>query len=144
MSTIVDFFAAPDDASAARVLHTGPRHGFEPLSFGNFDPEEAAVEWECLLAGGSFEDLVEAGGPRLVAGHDDDGSVVFALSPRLFAALAEAGRSELEGAAISWVALRAEDGEDIGRDIASVILDELAALVRSARHQGHGVYCRVA
>ncbi|MEY2241927.1 hypothetical protein AB8A21_03045 [Streptomyces sp. BF23-18] len=143
MSTIVEFFAAPDDAAAALVLRTGPRHPFESLSFGNFDPEEAAVEWECLLAGGSFEDLVEAGEPRLVAGHDD-GCVVFAFSPRLFAALAEAERSELDDAAASWAALRAEDGEVIDTDIASVILGDLAALARSARLQGRAVYCRVA
>ncbi|WP_256122569.1 hypothetical protein [Streptomyces sp. LUP47B] len=45
MSTIVEFFAAPDDASAALVLQTGPRRAFESLSFGNFDPEEGVVEW---------------------------------------------------------------------------------------------------
>ncbi|MFE1291513.1 hypothetical protein [Streptomyces sp. NPDC058751] len=144
MSIIVEFFTAPDDASAALVLGAGPRHASESLSFGNFDPEEAVVEWECLLAGGSFENLVEAGEPRLVAGHDDGGSVVFVISPRLFTALAEAERSELDDAAVSWAAWRARDGETIGTDIASVILGELAALVRSARHQGQGVYCRVA
>ncbi|MGQ4381084.1 hypothetical protein ACN6K9_005044 [Streptomyces sp. SAS_267] len=144
MSTIVEFFTAPDDAAAALVLWTGPPHPFESLSFGNFDPEEAAVEWECLLAGGSFEDLVEAGEPRLVAGQDDDGCVVFAFSPRLFAALAEAERPELDDAAASWAALRAEDGEVIDTDIASVILGDLAALARSARLQGRAVYCRVA
>ncbi|WP_328908150.1 hypothetical protein OG230_00705 [Streptomyces sp. NBC_00234] len=36
---------------------------------------------------------------------------------------------------------RAEDGEDIDAEIASVILGDLAALVSSARRQGHGVYC---
>ncbi|MEW2624741.1 hypothetical protein [Streptomyces sp. NPDC048106] len=144
MSIIVEFFAAPDDASAALVLQTGPRRAFESLSFGNFDPEEAVVEWECLLAGGSFEDLVEAGKPRLVAGHDDDGCVVLAVSPRLSAALAEAEWSELKDVAVSWTAQRAEDGEVIDTENASVILGELAALVRSARHQGQGVYCWVA
>ncbi|MGV9892759.1 hypothetical protein [Streptomyces sp. NPDC003395] len=88
MSIIVEFFAAPDDASAALVLQAGPRRAFESLSFGNFDPEEAVVEWECLLAGGSFEELVDAGEPRIVAGQSDDRCVVFAISPRLSAALA--------------------------------------------------------
>ncbi len=102
------------------------------------------VEWECLLAGGNFEELVEAGEPRLVAGQDDDGCVVFAISPRLSAALAEAERSELKDAAVAWSLQRAEDGEDIGTEIAEVILGDLAALVSSARGQGQAVYCWVA
>lgn len=44
------------------------------------------VEWDCLLTGDSFEELVEAGEPRIVAGRDNDGCVVFAISPRLFTA----------------------------------------------------------
>ncbi|MFC8423457.1 hypothetical protein ACFUN7_21740 [Streptomyces sp. NPDC057236] len=144
MSIIVEFFAASDDASAALALQAGPRRAFESLSFGNFDPGEAVVEWECLLAGGSFEELVEAGEPRLVAGQDDDGCVVFAISPRLSAALAEAERSELKDAAVAWSLQRAEDGEDIGTEIAEVILGDLAALVSSARGQGQDVYCWVA
>ncbi|MFJ8015573.1 hypothetical protein [Streptomyces sp. NPDC096339] len=143
MSTIVEFFAAPDDMSAASFLRTGPGRA-ESLSFGNFDPEEAVVEWECLLAGGGFEDLVEAGEPRTVADEDDDGPVIFAISPRLTAALADAERTELRDAADSWAARRADDGEVIGADIAEVILNDLAALVSHARRRGQGVYCRVA
>ncbi|MFI1979083.1 MULTISPECIES: hypothetical protein [Streptomyces] len=86
MGIIVKFFVAPDDTSASLALRTGPGRAFESLSFGNFDPEEAVLEWECLLAGGSFEELVEAGEPRIVAGFDG-GCVVFAISPRLSAAL---------------------------------------------------------
>ncbi|MFD4694508.1 hypothetical protein [Streptomyces sp. NPDC058463] len=141
MSTIIEFFAAPDDASAALALQTGPRRTFESLSFGNFDPEEAVVEWECLFAGGSFEELVEAGEPRLVAGQDDDGCVVFAFSPRLSAALAEAEQSALKDAAVAWSSQRAADGEVIDTEIAEVILSDLAALVGSARRQGQDVYC---
>ncbi|MCF3133640.1 hypothetical protein [Streptomyces olivochromogenes] len=144
MSIIVEFFVAPDDASAALALQTGPRRVFESLSFGNFDAEDAVVEWECLLAGGSFEELFEADEPRFVAGQDDDGCVVFAISPRLSAALADAERSELKDAAVSWAAQRAEDGEVIDTEIAEAILSDLAALVGSARRQGQGVYCWVA
>ena len=143
MSIIVEFFVAPDDASAALALRTGPGRA-ESLSFGNFDPEEAVVEWECLLAGGSFEELVEAGEPRIVASQDEGGCVVFAISPRLAAALADAERSELRDVAVSWAAQRAEDGEVIDTEIAAVILSDLAALVSSARRQGRNVHCWVA
>ncbi|MEV0186014.1 hypothetical protein AB0I54_43175, partial [Streptomyces sp. NPDC050625] len=121
MSIIVKFFMAPDDASAALALKTGPGR-VASLSFGNFDPEEAVVEWECLLAGGSFEELVEAGEPRIVADQGDGGCVVFAISPRLSAALAEAERSQLRDVAVSWATQRAEDGEVIGTEIADGIL----------------------
>lgn len=138
------FFVAPDDTSAGLALQTGPERAFESLSFGNFDPEEAVVEWECLLAGGSFEELVEAGEPRIIAGLDDDGCVVFAISPRLSTALAEATHSRLSDVAASWAQLRAEDGEVIDTEIADVIVGDLAGLVTSARRQNQSVYCWVA
>ncbi|GAA2451373.1 hypothetical protein GCM10010433_61750 [Streptomyces pulveraceus] len=144
MSIIVKFFAAPDDASAARVLPTGPRRAFDSLSFGNFDAEEAVIEWECLLSGGSFDELVEAGEPRVIAGQTDDGCVVFAVSPRLSATLAEAQRADLEDAAVAWSGRHAEGHEVMDAEIASVILGDLAALAISARGRGQGVYCWVA
>ncbi|WP_316784925.1 hypothetical protein [Streptomyces sasae] len=144
MSIIVEFFAAPDDTSSALALQSGPGRAFESLSFGNFDPEEAVIEWECLLVGGSFEELVEASEPRIVAGQDEGGCVVFALSPRLSAALADAERSKLREVATSWAAQRAEDGEAIDTEVADVILGDLAALVSSTRRQGQSVYCWVA
>ncbi|AWL38243.1 MULTISPECIES: hypothetical protein [Streptomyces] len=144
MSNIVKFFVAPEDTSAGLALQTGPGRAFESISFGNFDPEEAVVEWECLLAGGSFEELVEAGEPRIVAGQGDDGCVVFAISPRLSTALADAGHSRLRDIAASWAQLCAEDGDVIETEIAHAIVSDLAALVSSARRQNQSAYCWVA
>ncbi|MFC9269622.1 hypothetical protein ACFTXJ_17840 [Streptomyces zhihengii] len=141
MSTIVKFFMAPNDTSASLDLQSGPGRAFESLSFGNFDPEEAVLEWECLLAGGTFEELLEADEPRIVAGQDNDGPVVFALSPRLSAALADAEYARLRDVAASWTRLRAQDGEVIGTEIAEAIVGDLAALVSSARCQNQSVYC---
>ncbi|MFI6875416.1 hypothetical protein ACIBL6_18445 [Streptomyces sp. NPDC050400] len=141
MSIVVKFFVAPDDTSASLTLRGGPGRAFELLSFGNFDPEAAVIEWECLSAGGSFEELVEAGEPRTVAGQDNDGCVVFAISPRLSAALANAEHSTLHDVAVSWAQLRAEDGEVIDAEVADAIVGDLAALVISAQRQGQGVYC---
>ncbi|MGW5782334.1 hypothetical protein [Streptomyces sp. NPDC003863] len=136
MSIIVKFFVAPDDTSASLTLQSGPGQAFESLSFGNFDPEEAVVEWECLLAGGSFEELAEAGEPRIVAGQDNDGCVVFAFSPRLTTALADAGHSRLRDVAASWAQLRTEDGKVIDTEIADRIVGDLAALVTSCSVPG--------
>ncbi len=138
------FFVAPDDTSAGLALKTGPGRAFESFSLGNFDPEEAVVESECLLAGGSFEELVEVGEPRIVAGQENDGCFVFAMSPRLTTALADAGHSRLRDVAASWAQLRAEDGEVIDTEIADGIVGDLAAFVSSARRQNQSVYCWVA
>ncbi|MEU7161803.1 hypothetical protein [Streptomyces chrestomyceticus] len=102
------------------------------------------VEWECLLAGGSFEELVEVGEPRIVAGQDSDGCLVFAMSPRLTTVLADTGHSRLRDVAASWAQLRAEVGEVIDTEIAHGIVGDLAALVSSARRQNQSVYCWVA
>ncbi|MGW7267059.1 hypothetical protein [Streptomyces sp. NPDC054842] len=144
MSIIVKFFVAPDDTSAGLALASGPGRAFESLTFGNFAPEEAVVEWECLLAGGTFEDLVEAGEPRVVAGQGDDGCIVFAMSPRLSTALADAGHARLRDVAVLWTRLRAEDDEVIGTEVSDAIVGGLAALVSSARRRNQGVYCWVA
>jgi hypothetical protein len=63
--------------------------------------EEVWIEWECLFVGVSFDDLVEADEHGLDAGQHDDGCVVFAISSRLSAALAEAARSTLKDAAVA-------------------------------------------
>ncbi|MEV7520165.1 hypothetical protein [Streptomyces sp. NPDC091371] len=144
MSTIVKFFVAPDDASAALVVRTGPGRAVASLSFGNVDPEEAVVEWECLFGGGSFEELLEAGEPRIVAGGDDDACVVFALSDRLVRALAEGEPPRLHDVAVEWARQRAEDGQPIDAELAGEMLSGLGALAHGAGELGHGLYCWVA
>lgn len=138
------FFVAPDDTSAGLALRAGPGQAYESLSFGDFDPEGAVIEWERLLAGGSFEELADAGEPRVVAGQDDDGCDDFAVSPRLSAALADARPSGLRDVAASWARLRVEDGEVVDTEIAETIVGGLAGLVSSARRHDQGVYCWVA
>ncbi|BAJ26122.1 hypothetical protein KSE_02750 [Kitasatospora setae KM-6054] len=140
----MEFFAAPDDTSAAPALPAGPGRAFAPLSYGNFDPEEAALTWQGLLTGRRFEELAEADEPRLVAGEDDGGGpVVLALPPRLSAALADAGPAALDGLAAGWARQSAADGEAIGAGIAAEIVRGVAALARAARERGEGVYCWV-
>ncbi|MGW4379865.1 hypothetical protein [Kitasatospora sp. NPDC004531] len=139
MSTIIDFFAAPNDAAAGEAQLVGPAKAFASVSFGGFDPEEAVVEWEELLTGNS------AGEPRVVADQDDDGGCfVFALPPRLTAALADAEPVALRSAATAWTRLRAADGESIDAAVATAILEDLAALATGAGQFGHRLYCRVA
>lgn len=141
---LVEFFLAADDVVAALVLREGPGRGMESVSCGNFDPEEAVLEWSTLLTGSSFEELVEADKPRIVAGDDNDGCVVFAVSDRLLSALSAAGDPRIDEVAGLWSQLRAEDGEDIGADVARAILVNLTRLGRAAEERGSAVYCWVA
>ncbi len=117
---------------------------FEAVSFGNFDAEEAVLEWECLLAGGDFEELVDAGEPRAVAEQDGSGGAfVFAVSPRLMDALAHAAPDRLRDVAASWVRLRAEEDEHFAPEVADALLGSLAGMAGRARRRGHSVYCWV-
>ncbi|MGW7203216.1 hypothetical protein [Streptomyces sp. NPDC054837] len=67
----------------------------------------------------------------------------FALSPRLCAALAAAGESRLRDVAVSWVDLRARDGEVFDPQTAHGIVGGPVALAGSARRREQGVYRRV-
>ncbi|MEV8547544.1 hypothetical protein [Streptomyces sp. NPDC051572] len=63
MGTIIKFFVAPDHDAAA-VVEVGPDGVFESLTFGNFDAEEALIEWESIVTGQTFEDLVAVEIPK--------------------------------------------------------------------------------
>ncbi|MFD4029679.1 hypothetical protein ACFWVP_03890 [Streptomyces sp. NPDC058637] len=102
------------------------------------------LEWECLFSGSSFEELVEADEPRVVADQDHDGCMVFALSDRLLSALRAAGEPEISEVAGLWSQLRERDGEAIGVDLAGEIPGDLTRLARVAEGQAGGVYCWVA
>ncbi|GHI85456.1 hypothetical protein [Streptomyces xanthophaeus] len=141
MSTLVTFFAAPDEASAALVAGFGPGGLHECLSYGNFDPEEAVLAWECLLSGSRFEELAEAGEPRVIAGEDGEGGLVLALSGGLVEALAQASAPRLVEASASWAGLRARDGEPVDPELAAEILTGLGTLARAAGGRGHRLYC---
>ena len=132
MSTIAEFFIAPDDDAAATVVGHGP-DGDEVARYGNFSPDIAMGEWESAFG------IVRDDGPRTLA-HDGD-SFVFAASASLQAALAAANREQLTQAAVRWAELRADDDEEIHPEFASDILSEMASLARTATERGHRLYC---
>jgi hypothetical protein len=146
VSTIVEFFIAPDDRSAAAVLDGGPGRVFESVEdYGNFMPFEAMVEWESILTGRSEEELLEAGEPRDVADHGPDGGcMVFAASSVLqdgLAGLDQAGLSEM---CARWIQLRQEDGEDWDTELVNNMFGDLADLARTANRQALTLYCWMA
>ncbi|MFJ5231171.1 hypothetical protein ACIQBJ_14905 [Kitasatospora sp. NPDC088391] len=137
MSVIVEFFAAPDDASAALAAPTGPGRALPARRFGNFDAEGAILEWESALTGDTVEALIEADEPRWLTDPDNSGCLVLALSPRLTTALAAAAPAQLDRTVGAWTA----EDPDLAPETAAEILTEVAALATTAHHNGDSLYC---
>ncbi|MET9079180.1 hypothetical protein ABZX95_45365 [Streptomyces sp. NPDC004232] len=142
MSIVIKFFVAPDHDAAAAVVEAGPDGVFESLTFGNFDAEEALIEWESIFTGRSFEELVAADEPEFVADPGDgEGPVVLAASRILQDALAAADEYRLVEVSRLWVAERAADREVFDQEIAAWILGGVADLARVIGEQEEGLYC---
>lgn len=145
MSIIIKFFVAPSHEAAATVVDSGPDGAFESLSYGNFDAEEALIEWESIFTDRSFEELVAADEPEAVADPGDwEGPIVFAASAALQDALAAADQSRLVEVGRLWVQERAADGEAFDQEIAIEILSDLARLARGIGGRNHRLYCWMA
>ncbi|NRQ30854.1 hypothetical protein HII36_03240 [Nonomuraea sp. NN258] len=140
MSSIVTFFAARDERAADALTHD-PDASSRALSFGNFDAEEALLDWQARLTGVSFESLVERDLPEVVA-ENDAGAAVFLLSDALVEALAAATDPEVRALASWWAEEKSADGIAIEPDAAALILRSLADLARAEREPGTHVYCR--
>lgn len=107
----MEFFVAPGHETAAAVVAGGPGRAFESLKYGNFDAEEALIEWEAIVTGRSFGELVDAGVPEAVADAGAwEGPAVLAVSRALQDALAAADASRLAGIGEAWIRVRAEEG----------------------------------
>jgi hypothetical protein len=136
VSTIVEFFAAPDDQAAATIVEGGPDGTFETLTAGNFDAMTAIEEWDRILTGRGDEELENDDVPRIVAG---DTPFVVAASAALQRALATSGRDELAATARQWIEEEDLDGYD--PDLFTDILTRLASLAGTADRDGHSLYC---
>jgi hypothetical protein len=142
VSIIVKFFIAPDDTSAAGIADRGPTGLFDSLAGGNFDATEAVIEWESIFTGQSFEALVSAGEPRMVADPGEEGGpLVFAASGALRRALAGAVPARLAEVGELWIQERAEDGELFDPEMVGGLIGDLADLARTAAGRGHSLYC---
>jgi hypothetical protein len=70
VSSIIEFFVAPDDSAAAGVAKRGPGGRYESATYRNFSVWSTLVEWESILASRSLVELMTSGGPDVVAGSD--------------------------------------------------------------------------
>lgn len=132
MSSIVEFFIAPDDDAAAAVAGHGPDGVTEVARYGNFDPVTTMGQRRSSFG------IVRADGPRIIAG--DGRPLVLAVPASLQAALAAADEEQLAEAATRWAGLPAGDGEEIHPEFASDMLSQVASLARIATHRGHRLY----
>jgi hypothetical protein len=139
MSSIIRFFVAPDDEAAATVVDGDPENTFESVTYGNFDADLALLEWDSLLTGQAFDDLLLASASGVIT-EEEDGALIVAASAELQEALGSATGAELARVAQLWVDERAAEGETIDPELAREILTELARLARTAEHR---LYCRV-
>jgi hypothetical protein len=141
MSTIIDFFVAPDDAAAAGVVHGGPRGTFETVTYGNFDVFLALGEWDAAFGAGTGSTATTVDDPDVVAGGDPD-PWILAVPPGLVRALAGADRPAL-AAAERWVHDQAAEGIELDAQLFTEMFDELAGLARTATESGGSTCCWV-
>ncbi|GLW74688.1 hypothetical protein Kpho02_69850 [Kitasatospora phosalacinea] len=145
MSIVIKFFVAPDRDAAAAVVGGGPDGVFESLTYGNFDAEEALIEWESIFTGRSFEELVAADEPEVIADPGDgEGPLVLAVSRTVKDALAGADELRLGEVGRLWLQERAEDGEVLDQQTAAGILRALAGLARAVGGREDRLYCWMA
>ncbi|MET8411771.1 hypothetical protein ABZV34_27365 [Streptomyces sp. NPDC005195] len=137
MSNIVKFFVATNDG-AIDSLRIGPDSSLDSITFGNFDAEEAILDWESRLSGVPFESLVESDLPEVVE-ESDEGALVLRLSESLVDSLGRASASQILDLA-SWWASEEKAGK-IEPAIAAGILQGLVELIREERRSGMFVYC---
>jgi hypothetical protein len=139
MSSINKFFLAPDDEVAATVVDGGPAGTFESVTYGNFDADLALLEWDSLLTGRSFDELLRASAAEVIT-DEDDGALIIAASVELQQALARASEADLRRVAQLFADEQAAEGETFDPDLAHKILTDLARLSRTADHR---LYCWV-
>ncbi|WP_329362414.1 hypothetical protein [Streptomyces sp. NBC_01483] len=137
MSNIVKFFVATNDG-AVDSLRIGPDSSLHSITFGNFDAEEAILDWEARLTGIPFDSLVESDLPEVVE-ESDGGALVLRLSEALVDSLDRASASQILDLA-SWWASEEKVGK-IELAAAAGILQGLVELIREERRSGMFVYC---
>jgi hypothetical protein len=130
VSSIVKYFVAPDDESTAAVVDDGPDDSWDVRRYGNFDALTAMTEWESILTGRTFDEVLDGGGGSRFLGtaEHDDGPLLFAASPELQRALAEATPASLNELGQRWGQDRAAEGEDIDQELIAELLADVADL----------------
>ncbi|GGU56503.1 hypothetical protein [Lentzea flava] len=138
MGVRYDYFAAPSDEAAAKVISSGPV-GFRTVETKWLDPVVVMGKLEELLTGRAYGDVV--GDPRcgkdLAVEHGGE-LLVLTVTDGLRDGLAGA---DLGDVAVRWAGIEELRGFEV-EDLRG-ILDELAALAAEAVERGERLYCWV-
>jgi len=143
---IVTFFVAADDKAAIELMAGDSVDDFESVSYGNFDADEAVVEWTSILTGESFADLIAADEPRILGVAEDpegvdNSQLLFVIPAALQRALVDSDGPSLAEVRDRWLGERAEDGEEFDPELVDQLFNDLASLARVADRLGQFVYC---
>jgi hypothetical protein len=141
MSSIITFFVAADDDSAAALAKGGPGEDLPSATYGNFDVWTTLAEWESLATDRSLMEIEEAGGADMVS--QDDEPVVLVFPAALTRSLAVAGRETLNRIGEQWIELRAEEGEDLDEEMVTDLLAEISGLAGTAIKGDATLYVRI-
>jgi hypothetical protein len=143
MSLLTDYFAAPDDATAAGVLDIagGPAaapQGWPTIRLVGLEPVVTMGALEQFLTRRPYQSVVD--NPRQGRVLADRGeAMVVTVTDELRAALAAADRSALTEVADVWAACEELDSSDPIAMAEALIA--LAGLCRGAQTRGEPVYC---
>ena len=145
MGIFTDYFVAPSDEVAAAVLASGPADvpGLPVLQMKGMEPIVIMGSLEAILTGRDFDEVCDNPRQGLMLVYEADGGTsVTALTDELRDALASSDENRLRAAGAELAAteeVAAADGEDVEAVVDGVL--ELAALARTARERGEGMYC---
>lgn len=143
MAILCDYFAAPNDEAAARVLDLdgGPTSapGHPSVQLAGIEPIVTMQTLEELLTGRSEDEVMENPRQGEILADGPSGAMVVAITGELQSALAGADDETLRRVAADWATTEELDGSD-PEDLIGALID-LADLARSAADRGNALYC---
>jgi len=149
MTLAYEYFAAPSDEDAVRVLElvgAGPGRvvagGFDIIDGAGIEPTVNLVDLEELLTGVAYDVITE--NPRAgetLASQDDQGMVI-TITDSLQAALSRIDDNRLAPLAADWSHAEEFGGEVSPGDLRAFLAD-LSGLAKRALDRNERLYCRV-
>lgn len=139
-----DYFSAPSDESAARVVEPDVHLGDPPydvLWMKNLMPDYHLVPVEAFLTDRSEKEVKENPRNGMVLANVEDTVVVVTVSDELTASLAESTSDQLAKAAESWSNFADFQGTDTSG--LAGFLGNLADLARRATARRERLYCHL-
>lgn len=140
-----DYFAAPDDDTAVRVLEQpgGPAPSvFDVVSLKGVDPVVAMARLEAILSGCTYEEASQR--PRsgqLLSSPEAESAFIMSVSDTLWEALASATRTAPAEAAGRWSETDELRQHGVTAETAAEMVDLLSGLADRARSAGNRLYC---